>query len=139
VATGITVRPYPLERVIIRDGIWVPSGSVGNTIQGLNLWCPIAILTESNAYPNGENLTYGFEVLAAGTKTIGNNLVGWNGDGLATWSSASNTLDYGDVVVASGVNYTIQPQAIMGMGYTPRIRMAQRRLRYVIFYMLVQM
>ena len=106
VATGITVRPYPLERVIIRDGIWVPSGSVGNTIQGLNLWCPIAILTESNAYPNGENLTYGFEVLAAGTKTIGNNLVGWNGDGLATWSSASNTLDYGDVVVASGVNYT---------------------------------
>lgn len=101
-ATGITVRPYPGETVVIQDG-WNVQQS--NTIRGLNFMCPLTVLTVSNAYPNGENNFIGLNFAGPGIRSIGNNVIGFPG-GHQNFSAASNTLNYGDVILSSGINYT---------------------------------
>jgi len=101
-ATGITVRPYPGETVVIQDG-WNVKES--NTIRGLHFTCPLTVLTVSNTYPNGENNFIGLNFAGPGVRSIGNNVVGFPG-GHQNFSAASNTLNYGDVVLSSGINYT---------------------------------
>lgn len=102
VSTGaITVRPYPKENPVLRCGLLIGSNI---TLFGLTLWSPMTSMILTDIYPGGE-YSVGLNVTGASNRIIGNNIVG-HGGGVLAYTAASNLIFYGNVVLASGVEYT---------------------------------